>query len=81
MQHKTIKVTGVAAASLIAVGTLGVISLNTADAAGKAERHVVARPFNNPALAQRAGFPASALNVNITADRKLTWMMTKAESR
>lgn len=81
MPSKTLKITGLAAAMLVAAGTIGALSLSTADAAARAERQVTAKPFNNPALAQRAGFPASALNVNITPDGKLSWMMSKAEQK
>lgn len=81
MQANTqkLKVTGLAAALVLAVGTVAAVSSPQVDAAGKPESKVVARPFNNPALAQRAGFPASALNVNVTSDGKLSWMASKDE--
>ena len=40
---------------------------------------MLATPINNPALAKKAGFPANALNVNMTTDGHMSWMMTKAE--
>ena len=79
MPSKMLRIVGLTASILVMTGAIAALSIPHADAAGKAERRVLATPINNPALAKKAGFPANALNVNMTTDGHMSWMMTKAE--
>lgn len=79
MRAKTLKLTGLAAAVLSTAGLAAMFTMTPAQARGPGESHVVATPSFDPALAKKAGFPATAMNVNRTADGHMSWMMTKAD--
>lgn len=68
------------AVTAVVGGAVGLMILpSSVEARGAAESHVVAVPYNNAAAFKRAGFPATALSVNHTADGRLSWMATPAE--
>jgi hypothetical protein len=70
----------VMAVALTAGLGLAVVGIGqTATAANKGEARVAAITYNNPLEFKKAGFPATALSVNRTADGKLSWMATQAE--
>lgn len=77
MNTKTVTAGGMLLAAAVSIVVLA--GGMDAEAAKAPERHVMAVPYNNPAEARRAGFPANALNINRTADGTLSWMMTPQE--
>jgi hypothetical protein len=72
---------------LAVTGAIGLIAVNLAATtpaiAGKnassQDKHVLATSINNPALSKAAGFPANALNVNMTTGGVMSWMATPQE--
>lgn len=79
MKTKVLTKTAMAVALVAGIGVAGVGGIQVANAAKQGEKRLVAMPYNNPAEAKKAGFPATALNVNRTADGRLSWMMTPQE--
>lgn len=79
MKKNVLTKTVMAAALTVGLGITAVGISQTASAAKAGDKHVVATPYNNSLEFKKAGFPATALNVNRTADGKLSWMATQSE--
>lgn len=71
-------------ATALVIGVIG-MAVGTAWSAGEqgggTDQRIVARPYNDIASIEAAGFPASALNVNRDQYGRMSWMMTSREIR